>query len=172
MMAEKPHKPHKSRLSAGILLYRSGPGGVFEVLLAHPGGPYYARKDEGYWTIPKGEPEPGEELRNAAFREFGEETSLQLDPSSATIPLGWIQQKGGKIVHAWAAQGDVDPAEVRSNRITIEWPPRTGRMIEIPEIDRVEWFELGEARRKIKPAQEAFLDRLVATLQVPESSNE
>jgi len=150
------------RVSAGILLYRTGENGL-EVLLAHPGGPLYARKDEGVWTIPKGEVEPGEELLDVARREFDEETGFAAN--GPTLPLGQIRQKGGKIVHAWAVRGDADPSRLVSNTFELEWPPRSGKRRAFPEVDRAEWFELDEARRRIKDAQAELLDRLEAALR-------
>lgn len=156
------------RTSAGILLYRldgSGPGGL-EVLLAHPGGPYFERKDLGHWTIPKGEPDGVDEpLVDVARREFAEETGSVLDPAAPTLELGSIVQKGGKVVHGWAVEGDLEPAAAHSNEIEIEWPPRSGRRRLFPEIDRVAWFEPAEARRRIKATQIPFIDRLEDALR-------
>lgn len=156
------------RTSAGILLYRrrgeSADGGL-EVLLAHPGGPFFFKKDLGDWTIPKGEPDGAKEaLEAVARREFAEETGTAIDPDAPTIELGTIVQKGGKIVHAWAVEGDLDPAEAHSNEFEIEWPRKSGLRVAFPEIDRVEWFEPDEARRRIKPTQAPFIDRLEAAL--------
>ena len=155
-------------MSAGILLYRrgsSGPG-TLEVLLAHPGGPYFAKRDLGDWTIPKGEPDgAAEPLIEVARREFTEETGTPIDPAAPTIELGSIVQKGGKVVHAWAIEGDLDPAMARSNTVEIEWPPRSGRRQPFPEIDRVAWFAPDEARRHVKPTQIPLIDRLVAALE-------
>lgn len=150
------------RMSGGILLYRHAAPGL-QVLLAHPGGPYFRDRDEGHWTIPKGEPDPDEPLLDAAVREFAEETGLPL-PEGPRLELGSITQKGGKVVHAWAVEGDLDPATARSNEVDIEWPPRSGRRQAFPEIDRVAWFDPGEARRRIKDAQIALIDRLEAAL--------
>jgi predicted NUDIX family NTP pyrophosphohydrolase len=152
-----------SRVSAGILLYRRRPAGL-EVLLAHPGGPLFARKDAGHWTIPKGEVEPGEELLAVARREFEEETG-HPPPDGATIELGSIVQKGGKVVHAWAIEGDLDPANALSNTFELSWPPGTGLRQLFPEIDRVEWFDLNEARRRVKETQIPLIDRLEASLR-------
>jgi predicted NUDIX family NTP pyrophosphohydrolase len=149
-----------SRVSAGILLYRHGPDAL-EVLLAHPGGPFFARRDEGYWTIPKGEVEPGEELLAVALREFEEETGT-APPAGDPIPLGSITQKGGKAVHAWALEGELDPASAASNTFELEWPPGSGRRQAYPEIDRVAWFTLDEAKRKLKDTQVPLVDRLEA----------
>jgi predicted NUDIX family NTP pyrophosphohydrolase len=145
--------------SAGILLYRPGP----EVLLVHPGGPFWARKDSGAWSIPKGELDEGEDPRACARREFAEETGTQL-PDGALEDLGSVRQKGGKEVRAFAAAGDLDPATLESNTFELEWPPRSGRLQEFPEIDRAEWFGLDQARAKVNPAQVAFIDRLEALL--------
>jgi predicted NUDIX family NTP pyrophosphohydrolase len=152
-----------AKVSAGLLMYRRGEHGL-EVLLAHPGGPFFARKDDGAWTIPKGVPEEGEELRAAAAREFGEETGLPV--SEPLLALGDIKQKGGKTVHAWAFAGDALPPAFlpRSNTFEMEWPPRSGRRQSFPEIDRAELFGLDVARRKINPAQIPFLDRLLELL--------
>jgi len=146
------------RVSAGVLLFRRTPAGL-EVLLAHPGGPLFARRDEGHWTIPKGEPESGEPLMSAAGREFREETGLP--PSTGEwLELGSIVQKGGKVVHAWAVEGDLRPEDAVSETFELEWPPRSGRRETHPEIDRVAWFSLVEARRRIKEAQIPLIDRL------------
>jgi predicted NUDIX family NTP pyrophosphohydrolase len=150
------------RTSAGILLWRRT-GGELEVLLAHPGGPFWARKDHGHWTVPKGEIELGEELEAVARREFAEETGHAV-PDGALIQLGEITQKSGKRVVAWAAEGELDPQAAVSNTYEMEWPPRSGRMQRFPEIDRVEWFGLPEARRRLKAAQVPFLDRLCDAL--------
>jgi predicted NUDIX family NTP pyrophosphohydrolase len=149
------------RRSAGIVLYRVGDGGL-EVLLVHPGGPFWAKKDLGAWSIPKGEYEPDEDPQACALREFEEETGAQL-PATELIELGAVVQKGGKEVTAWAARGDLDPASVRSNTFTMQWPPRSGREQEFPEVDRAQWFALDEARAKIVSAQAELLDRLAAT---------
>jgi predicted NUDIX family NTP pyrophosphohydrolase len=150
------------RISAGILLFRRA-GGRLEVLLAHPGAPRFATRDEGYWSIPKGEVEPGETLEAVARREFEEETGQQLD-SVELISLGETTQKGGKLVHGWAAEGDLDPDAATSNTFMTEWPAGTGRLVEAPEIDRVAWFEPAAARASIKASQVIFIDRLVARL--------
>ena len=148
--------------SAGIVLHRSGEGGL-EVLLVHPGGPFWAKKDRGAWSIPKGEYEPGEDAQACALREFEEETGTRLQ-APELIELGAVVQKAGKEVTAWAARGDLDPASVRSNSFTMQWPPRSGREQEFPEIDRAEWFVLDEARAKLVSAQVELLDRLAARL--------
>jgi predicted NUDIX family NTP pyrophosphohydrolase len=150
------------RTSAGLLLWRRS-GGDLEVLLAHMGGPHWARKDHGHWTIPKGEVEPGEELEAVARREFQEETGHPA-PVGGMTDLGSIRQKSGKVVVGFGAEGDLDPAAAFSNTYEMEWPPRSGRMQSFPEIDRVEWFDLPEARRRLKTAQVPFLDRLLEAL--------
>jgi predicted NUDIX family NTP pyrophosphohydrolase len=148
------------RTSAGILLWREREGRV-EVLLAHQGGPFWAKKDLGHWTVPKGEIEPGEERLAVARREFLEETG-QAVPAGPLIELGEITQKSGKVVVAWAARGELDASQAFSNSYELEWPPRSGRIQSFPEIDRVEWFDLDEAARRPKAAQVPFLDRLRA----------
>ncbi|WP_257656368.1 NUDIX domain-containing protein [Parapedobacter lycopersici] len=139
--------------SAGILLFRRNPD--IQVFLVHPGGPYFARKDLGSWTIPKGEFLPSEEALEAAKREFLEETGFPVDGKFIRLPS--IRQKGGKQVHAWALEGDIDPQAIRSNTFTIPWPPRSGKLQTFPEIDRAEWFGIAEAREKINPAQAEWL---------------
>lgn len=151
------------RISAGIVLYRRANDRV-EVLLAHPGGPFFERRDHGHWTIPKGEAEPGEELEAVAAREFAEETGSVL-PAGPGIELGTIRQKGGKVVFAWAVEGDLDAEAAVSNTFRLEWPPRSGRFEEFPEIDRVEWFGVDEARARIKETQVPLIDRLEAALR-------
>lgn len=145
------------RLSAGLLMYRRHDHRL-QVLLVHPGGPFYRNKDLGAWSIPKGEVEPGEELLTAAQREFEEETAIK--PQGPYLPLSPIQLKGGKTVYAWAFEADCDPAAIQSNTFTIEWPPKSGRMAEFPEIDRAEFLDLDTARRKIHQAQTALIDEL------------
>jgi predicted NUDIX family NTP pyrophosphohydrolase len=145
------------RIAAGILLYRWN-SGVLEVLLVHPGGPFWARKDAGAWTIPKGEIQAAEEPLAAAKREFEEETGSPV--SGAFRELSPVRQRGGKVVHAWAVEGDFDPATLRSNSFSTEWPPHSGRQQEFPEVDRAEWFPLAVARAKMLPAQLPFLDGL------------
>ena len=156
-----------TRRSAGLLLYRRTPSGEVEVLLAHPGGPLFAKKDLGDWSVPKGEIEPGEAPWDVARREFEEETGHPAPTTAAddAIHLGEIRQKGGKLVVAWAIEGDLDPAAAHSNTFDLEWPPRSGRRITVPEIDRVEWFVPDEARRRIKETQIPFIDRLLAALE-------
>lgn len=155
----------KSKTSAGLLMFRRGNNGV-EVLLAHPGGPYFQKKDNGVWTIPKGEAGDGEDLFERAKIEFEEE--LGIRPNGDWIPLGNIVQKGGKTVHAWAFEGDLaaDFAPV-SNTFQIEWPPRSGKLETFPEVDRVALLSIDEARSKINPAQAALLDRLMSALSAP-----
>jgi predicted NUDIX family NTP pyrophosphohydrolase len=148
--------------SAGILLHRRGEAGT-EVLLVHPGGPFWARKDLGAWSIPKGELDEGEDPRACALREFAEETGTRL-PDGALDELGSVKQKSGKEVIGFAVGGDLDPATLVSNTFELEWPPRSGRTQEFPEIDRAEWFGLDDAREKLNPAQAAFVDRLEALL--------
>jgi predicted NUDIX family NTP pyrophosphohydrolase len=149
--------------SAGILLFRQA-GDVLEVLLVHPGGPFWATKDIGAWSVPKGEVAEGEEPRACALRELEEELGSRRSLAPGDLAeLGSIRQKGGKLVHCWAAEGDFDPAELRSNTFAIEWPPRSGVEREFPEVDRAEWFDLDEARRRINPAQVELIDRLVAS---------
>ena len=145
------------RTSAGVLLYRLAEHGL-EVLLVHPGGPFWARKDLGAWSIPKGEVAEGEELLDAAMREFREETGFLADGSP--IPLGHVRQRGGKVVHAWAIQGSADPGKLRSNTFELEWPPKSGQLRAFPEVDKAEWFDLAAARERIVPAQIVFLDAL------------
>ena len=150
------------KLSGGLLMYRVN-GGALQVLLVHPGGPFFQNQDDGAWSIPKGEPGAGEELLDAAQREFAEETGLKASPPF--IELSPITQKGGKVVQAWAFAGDCDPGQLRSNTFTLEWPPRSGRVQEFPEIDRAGWFDLAEARRKIKAAQIPLLEELCRLLK-------
>jgi predicted NUDIX family NTP pyrophosphohydrolase len=155
----------RSRVSAGILLYRRKDGRL-EVLLAHPGGPLFAMKDNGHWTIPKGEVDAGEDLLTTAQREFAEEIGVAMKPEATFLPLGSIQQKGGKIVHAWAVEQEWDDAQpIRSNEFTMEWPPGSGRMQSFPEVDRAQFFPLEEARRKLKERQVPLLDRLLELVQ-------
>ena len=136
-----------------------------EVLLAHPGGPFFARKDDGVWTIPKGEATPGEDLLTRAQIEFEEEVGLRPENVQQWIELGWIQQKGGKIVHAWAFEGDLPESfECKSNLFELEWPPLSGKRKQFPEIDRAEFFTEAIARQKMKPTQIPFLDRLRGAL--------
>ena len=143
--------------SAGVLVYRIRDG-ILEVLLAHPGGPFWSKKDAGAWGIPKGEIGEAEDPLAAAKREFLEETGLAIE--GEFIALTPVRQKGGKVVHAWAVEGDCDPAAIRSNLFELEWPPRSGKMREFPEIDRAEWFALPEARTRILEGQRPLLDEL------------
>ncbi len=149
--------------SAGILLFRKAGDGV-EILLAHPGGPFWAKKDLGAWSIPKGEIDEGEDLRACALRELGEELGAapQLD-QALLIELGSVRQRA-KVVHAWAAEADFDPARLDSNTFSMQWPPRSGVEREFPEVDRAEWFTPEGAREKILAAQAPFIDRLLASL--------
>lgn len=154
--------------SCGILLFRRT-GDQVEVLLAHPGGPYWKQQDFGSWSVPKGIAEDGEAMEAVAAREFAEETGFDLasvasEPGAPPIDLGEVTLKSGKVIRAWAVEGDLDPAVSRSNEIEIEWPPRTGRRLVIPEVDRVAWFGAGEARRRAHPAQAAFVERLESRL--------
>jgi predicted NUDIX family NTP pyrophosphohydrolase len=155
-----------TKRSSGILLYRDGGDGRTEFLLVHPGGPYWARRDDGAWSIPKGGIESEEDSRQAALRELDEELGPAAPDLAADelIELGSIRQRGGKIVDAWGAAGDFDPAALDSSTFEMEWPPRSGRETEFPEVDRAEWFELEAARRKLLPAQGEFLDRLLDRL--------
>jgi predicted NUDIX family NTP pyrophosphohydrolase len=135
-------------------------GGKLEVLLVHPGGPFWAKRNEGAWSIPKGEIEPGETALDVARREFEEELGVPPPADEELTPLGTIRQAGGKLVHAWALRGDLDVARVRSVTFSLEWPPRSGRMQEFPEVDRAAWFDLDEARRMILPSQLPLLERV------------
>ena len=151
------HSGTMAKISAGLLLYRVRRG-VPEVFLVHPGGPFWARKDAGSWSIPKGEPAPGEDLLAAAKREFQEETGLGIDGDfRALMP---VRQPSGKLVHAWAVEADCDAAAVRSNTFEMEWPPRSGRKQEFPEVDRAAWLDLPAARSKITKGQLGLLDQL------------
>ena len=150
------------RRSAGILLYRvvdDGAEGGIEVLLGHMGGPFWARKDAGAWTIPKGEHEPDEDPLSAARREFEEETGVSL-PASDFVDLGEVRQSGSKVVRVWAVEGRLDAATLESNTFEMEWPPKSGKTETFPELDRCEWFDLATARSKTIEAQREFLDRL------------
>lgn len=150
------------KISAGVLLHRLRDDKL-EVLLVHPGGPFFRNKDEGAWSIPKGETDDEEDLFAVALRELAEETGLK--PAGPFVALKPIKQKGGKVVHAWACLGDCDPAQLKSNTFTIEWPPHSGRMQEFPEIDRAEFFDLASAKEKINLAQAALLKELAALHQ-------
>jgi predicted NUDIX family NTP pyrophosphohydrolase len=149
--------------SAGLLMYRRRDG-LLEVLLVHPGGPFWARRDEGAWTFPKGEYDAeAEDALDAARREFTEETGFA--PGSGHMPLGDVRQRSGKLVSAWAFEGDCDPAALASNHFELEWPPRSGRIRRYPEADRAAWFGAAEARVRILPGLVAFIDRLEASLR-------
>jgi predicted NUDIX family NTP pyrophosphohydrolase len=151
--------------SAGVLLFRDGAGGATEFLLVHPGGPYWVRRDAGSWSIPKGQIEDGEDPRDCALREVEEELgSLPPLVPEELVELGSVRQRAGKVVEAWAGKADFDPAGLASNTFAMEWPPRSGKEQEFPEVDRAEWFGLEEARRRILPAQAEFLDRLLEHL--------
>ena len=153
--------------SGGILLFRQKEG--LEVLLGHPGGPFWSRRDDGAWSVPKGLVEAGEDLLGAARRELREETGLATDdvPDEAFLPLGSVRLSSGKVVHAWALERDCDPASLACNEIEVEWPPRSGRRVRFPEVDRFAFFGLDVARSKIAEAQTPFLDRLSALLGEP-----
>jgi len=144
--------------SAGILLYRKR-GGALEVLLVHPGGPFWARRDAGAWSLPKGEYEPGDDALAAARREFVEELGVP-PPDGHARELGQVRQKSGKLISAWALEGELDVEAVMSNTFELEWPPRSGRLEEFPEVDRAEWFPVHAAREKVNPAQIELLERL------------
>lgn len=153
-----------SQTSAGLLLFRRSPGSL-ELFLAHPGGPFWRGRDAGAWTIPKGLTEPGEDLLAAACREFEEETGVK--PLGPFLPLGSVRQKAGKVIHAWAWEGDADPAAVTSNTMKAEWPRGSGRWLTFPEVDRCAWFTPDEARDRLNPAQAELVDRLQAALARP-----
>lgn len=153
-----------AKRSAGVLLFRFAEAET-QVLLVHPGGPFWAKKDLGAWSIPKGEYDEAEDPRACALRELEEELgSPPVIPAEALIDLGEVRQKSGKAVRAWAAEADFDPATLRSNIFSMQWPPRSGRQQEFPEVDRAEWFGPEEAKRRINPAQVAFVDRLLERL--------
>ena len=151
-----------AKRSAGILLYRRTPS--LEVLLVHPGGPFWAKKDLGAWSIPKGEHDDTEDPQACALRELEEETGTRPAPGRLD-DLGEVRQKSGKVVRAWALEGDLDASAIRSNTFELEWPPRSGRTRAFPEIDRAEWFALDAARERINPAQAELLERLSARLE-------
>ena len=156
-----------AKLSAGVLLYRRRGHGI-EVLLVHPGGPFWVNKDRRAWSIPKGEPNPGEALPAAARREFREETGLDIAlEEESSLALAPLRQSGGKTVHAWAVEGDCDPVEIVSNRFTMEWPPLSGRIASYPEVDRAAWFGLDEAREKVHRGQAPLLEELERKLKAP-----
>ncbi len=152
----------RTNVSAGLLLFRRSSGGL-EVFLAHPGGPFWEGRDLGAWTVPKGLVEKGEDPLAAAVREFQEETGIH--PEGPFVHLGSVRQKAGKLVHAWAWEGEADPRRVRSNPMRAEWPRGSGRWLTFPEVDRCEWFDSHNARRKINPAQAELIDRLEAALR-------
>jgi predicted NUDIX family NTP pyrophosphohydrolase len=152
----------RERISAGLLMYRSS-NGKLEVFLAHPGGPVFRNRDLGHWTIPKGEVQANEELLETAKREFREEVGIEA--RGEFLPLGWIRQKGGKIVHGWAFGGDWSASQKHvCNTFSMEWPPHSGRFQRFPEVDRVAFFTVDEAREKLKDSQHPFLDRLLSAL--------
>jgi predicted NUDIX family NTP pyrophosphohydrolase len=159
-MSGVPAAPRRQARSAGILLHRRR-GERLEVLLVHPGGPFWARRDEGAWSIPKGEYSGEEDPLLAARREFEEELGSP-PPNGPAEDLGEIRQRGGKLVRAWAVPGDLDADAIVSNTFELEWPPRSGKVIEVPEVDRAAWFALEEARTRINPAQRELLDRLAS----------
>ena len=148
-----------SKKSAGLLLYRQGAEGL-QVLLVHPGGPFWAKKDDGAWSVPKGEFSDEEDPLTAAKREFEEETGTE--PTGDFLPLKPLKQPGGKLVFAWAVRSDFDPANLKSNTFSMEWPPKSGKFREFPEIDRAGWFGVESARRKMLSGQVGFLDQLIA----------
>lgn len=150
--------------SAGLLPYRFGVGRVLEMLIVHPGGPFWAKKDDGAWSVAKGEYESGENPEDAADREFAEELGLD-PPEGDRIDLGEIKQPGGKLVRVWAVEGDVAVDVIESNQFELEWPPRSGEMRTFPEIDRAEWVSAATARRKLLKGQAGFVDRLMAYLE-------
>ena len=153
----------RAAVSSGLLLFRrTGVSGQLQVFLAHPGGPFWAKRDLGAWTIPKGVVDDGEDLLDAARREFREETGIEAP--GPFIPLGAIKQKAGKIVHAWAWEGDADPSVATSNTTRTEWPRGSGKWITYPEVDRCDWFDLATARTKMIAAQAEFVDRLEKTI--------
>jgi predicted NUDIX family NTP pyrophosphohydrolase len=152
---------NRANISAGLLLYRRT-GDALEVLLAHPGGPFWAHRDTGAWSIPKGLVADGEEPLAAACREFEEETGVC--PTGPFLSLGSVRQKAGKLIYAWAWEGDADPTRLTSNLMRMEWPRGSGRWLRFPEVDRCDWFGPQNAREKLNPAQAAFIDRLEAQL--------
>ena len=148
--------------SAGILLYRIQQNNI-EIFLVHPGGPFWSKKDDGAWSIPKGEFNENEEPLAAAKREFEEETGIKI--SGDFMQLSPVKQKGGKMVYAWAVEGDIDPEKIKSNSFELEWPPRSGKMKSFPEIDKAGWFHLSDAQKKILEAQSALIRELVSKIQ-------
>jgi predicted NUDIX family NTP pyrophosphohydrolase len=165
-VAGKSSKHARPKRSAGLLLHRRREGAP-EVLLVHPGGPLWSGRDAGAWSIPKGEYEPSEDALAAARREFAEELG-KAPPEGAAQELGEVRQRSGKLVRAWALPGDVDVEEVVSNTFELEWPPRSGRLIEVPEVDRAGWFTIAVAREKINPAQVPLLERLLELVAAPD----
>jgi predicted NUDIX family NTP pyrophosphohydrolase len=155
-----------ARRSAGILPFRRSDGGELEVLLVHPGGPFWARRDVGAWSIPKGEVDAGEEERACALRELREETGAAFDDvgGDELLALGEVRQRSGKVVTAWALERDLDADAIVSSTFELEWPPRSGRLRTFPEVDRAAWLALPAAQEKLLPAQAPFLDRLVAAI--------
>ncbi|MGH9858193.1 MAG: NUDIX domain-containing protein, partial [Acidobacteriota bacterium] len=150
--------------SAGILVYKKK-NNVTEVLIVHPGGPFWAKKDKGAWSIPKGEPQEGDDRLETAKREFREETGHEA-PNGEFIELGSIKNKSGKVIYAWAVEGDLDASNVKSNTFTMEWPPKSGNQQEFVEVDKAGWFNLEKAKEKLNPAQADFIDRLAEALNV------
>ena len=162
-MPAKNQKQHRPKVSAGLLVYRLN-GSALEIFLGHPGGPFFAKKDAGVWSIPKGEVDGDEDLLQTALREFAEETGIK--PEGEYLSLGHIKQKNGKIVHAWAFAGDWDKNKpIRSNTFTMEWPPHSGQKQEFPEIDQGAFFDSETAKQKINPAQVALIERLQTLLE-------
>ena len=152
------------KLSAGLLVYRQSDGGV-EVLIAHPGGPFWSKKDLGAWSLPKGEYQEDEDALTAACREFAEEIGRPA-PEGQFIDLGEVKMKSGKLVHGWAVAGDLDATKIKSNTMSIEWPPKSGRQTEFPEVDKAEWFDLTSAAQKLHPVQAEFIQRLAEQLDL------
>ena len=152
------------KTTAGLLLYRRH--GELEIFLVHPGGPFWAKKDAGTWSLPKGEIGEGEDPLEAAKREFTEETGFSIDGEFRRLDP--VKQSGGKVVHAWAIEADCDPAQVRSNLFSMEWPPKSGQKKEFPEVDRAQWFNIPEARKRILVAQIGLIDQLISILTVKE----
>jgi len=152
------------KTTAGLLLYRRH--GELEIFLVHPGGPFWAKKDAGTWSLPKGEIGEGEDPLQAAKREFTEETGFSIDGEFRRLDP--VKQSGGKVVHAWAIEADCDPAQVRSNLFSMEWPPKSGQKKEFPEVDRAQWFNIPEARKRILVAQIGLIDQLISILTVKE----